>query len=193
MFFCITWDVNNVKKVLTVDLESYRKNQLPLDVTLQKMLPYISIYGLSENQLHRFFTQSRLCFGHNQVYSWRGTHIDLPQWLHCEFECQKPRWQTKIQDKICFQFVFWRIGPPILSHKHQLSTSVSPVACEKDNWALTRHIHYIYSSHEQQYLLFNSEILQKLMKHPIFGGVELRKWSFSSYFCILEQPTGTVT
>ena len=69
MFFCITWDVNNVKKVLTVDLESYRKNQLPLDVTLQKIVAYISIYGLSENHLKCFFTQSRLCFGHNEKYS----------------------------------------------------------------------------------------------------------------------------
>ena len=81
MLFCITWDVNNVKKVLTVDLELSRKNQLPLDVTLQKIVPYISIHGLSQKQLKFFFSQSRLFFVHNQVYSWRRTYFDLPQGL----------------------------------------------------------------------------------------------------------------
>ena len=40
--------MNNVKQVLTVGLESFQKNQLPLDVALQKMKPYISMYGLSQ-------------------------------------------------------------------------------------------------------------------------------------------------
>ena len=48
MLFCITWDVNNMKKVPTVGLGSFWKNQLPLDVTQQKIIPHISIYGLSE-------------------------------------------------------------------------------------------------------------------------------------------------
>ena len=62
MFFCITWDVNNVKKVLTVDLELSRENQLPLDVTLQKIVPYISIHGLSQKQLKFFFSVNQDSF-----------------------------------------------------------------------------------------------------------------------------------
>ena len=109
-----------------------------------------------------------------------------------QFWVAKAPLRKKIQDKICFQSIFWRIGLPIFAHKHQLSTSVSPLACAKHNWALTRHIHYRSSSHGQQYFLFNNEIRQKLIQHHIFGGVELTKWSFISNYWILEQLTGTV-
>ena len=193
MYFCITWGVSNVKKVLTVDLELCRKNQLPLDVTLQKIVPYISIHGLSQKQLKFFFSQSRLFFVHNQVYCWRRTYFDLPQWLYCNFEVQKPRWQTKFQDEIAFQIIFWSIGTPFLADNHQISTSLGPVACEKYNWALTRHKDLTSSSHVPQYSLIDSKFCWKLIQHHIFGGLEMTNWSFCSNYRLLVQLSGTVT
>ena len=45
--FCITGHVNSMRKGPTVVLESFSKNQLPWDVTQEKLILYISILWLS--------------------------------------------------------------------------------------------------------------------------------------------------